>query len=137
MVADFKTGEGDDETICLCVYFAGFKMEQLTVRVKPEMSLKRFVNVLIDKFNLEQVDSCGFVGYHVLSIGNRPGGVLSYYDEDGRELTLSDKRIEDHSDLCLFYAPGTSAFYKISDSSSENVTDTGMVGIIKKFLSKK
>ena len=58
------------------------------------MSLKRFVNALIDRLNLERMDSCGFVGFHVLSIGDMPNKILSYYDKNGNEFTFSGQWIE-------------------------------------------
>lgn len=112
MIARFNKNIDNDE-ISIHVYFHGFEIKEIMALVSPKLSLKRFVQTLIEKFKLEQIDSCGFVGYHVLSIGDIPNYILDYYDKVGHELTFESFGIENGADLSIFYAPGTSTFFRI------------------------
>lgn len=123
MVVSNKKVDYNDGTIGLGLYLSGFQIQQIIVRVHPKMTLKAFVETIVDKFNLEQVDSCGFVGYHVLSMGYRPSEILKYYDNDGNTLTFEDQGIGDGEDLCLFYAPGGSTIYTVPYDGTERSYD--------------
>jgi hypothetical protein len=112
MVVNFDK-KTDNDKISIDVFFHGFDIKEILVRVSPKLSLKRFVQSLIDKFGLEQIDSCGFVGYHVISIGEMPNYILEYYDEEGNELTFESYGIINDSDVSIFYAPGASTFLRI------------------------